>query len=94
VYFPPDVARQVAGALRAGVARSELGREPTPTLTPREREVLVGVARGLANKEIAATLGIATRTVEAHRESLGKKLGIRTTAGLTRYCLEHGITNE
>ncbi len=60
-------------------------------LTPREREVLIGVAQGLANKEIAARLGISRRTVEAHRDSLTRKLRIRTVAGLTRYCIRHGL---
>ncbi|AHG87809.1 response regulator receiver [Gemmatirosa kalamazoonensis] len=59
-------------------------------LTAREREVLDGVARGLTNKEIASELGISHRTVETHRESLMRKLGIRTVAGLTRFVLDAG----
>lgn len=59
-------------------------------LTGREREVLAGIARGLTNKEIAARLGISHRTVETHRESLMRKLGIRTVAGLTRLVLDAG----
>ena len=59
-------------------------------LTAREREVLDGIARGLTNKEIAAELGISHRTVETHRESLMRKLGIRTVAGLTRFVLDAG----
>jgi DNA-binding NarL/FixJ family response regulator len=91
-YFAPEVAQFVATALRGGAAHAASNTPVSPaTLTARERQVLVGVARGLANKEIAAQLGIATRTVEAHRDSLGRKLGIRTVAGLTRYCLEHGL---
>lgn len=61
-------------------------------LTPRERDVLDGVARGLTNKAIAAELGISHRTVEAHRESLMKKLEIHNVAGLTRFALEVGLT--
>lgn len=61
---------------------------PIDVLTARERDVLDGIARGLTNKEIAAELGISHRTVETHRESLMRKLGIRTVAGLTRYVME------
>jgi len=60
-------------------------------LTPRERDVLDGVARGLTNKAIAAELGISRRTVEAHRESLMRKLEIHNVAGLTKFALEAGI---
>ena len=60
-------------------------------LTPRERDVLAGVARGLTNKAIAGDLGISRRTVEAHRESLMRKLEIHSVAGLTRFALDAGI---
>ena len=80
---------RVAGNM---VRRSAAG--PLSLLTPRERDVLVGVARGQTNKEIAAALGISHRTVEAHRESLMRKLGVRTIAGLTRLALEVGLIVE
>lgn len=93
-FFSPLVAQRVAQALRDGRAAKD--REPPPPpaadiLSPREREVLRSIADGRANKEIGALLGISTRTVEAHRVSLMKKLGIHTVAGLTRYCLVNGI---
>lgn len=66
-------------------------RSPLESLTPRELEVLVGIARGETNKGIAAQLGISHRTVETHREALMDKLDIRTVAGLTRLALEEGV---
>ncbi len=63
-------------------------------LTPRERDVLDGVSRGLTNKAIAAELGISRRTVEAHRESLMRKLEIHNVAGLTRFALEAGFARD
>ena len=62
-------------------------------LSGREREVLEGIARGRTNKEIAAELGISHRTVETHRESLMRKLEIRTVAGLTKLALEEGLVD-
>jgi len=93
-YFSPLVAQRVAQALREGKSARDVEPPPSPgadVLSPREREVLKCIAQGLANKEIGALLGISTRTVEAHRQALMKKLDIHTVAGLTRYCLEHGI---
>lgn len=56
-------------------------------LTPREAEVLAGVAEGLSNRLIAARLGVGVRTVETYRERLKDRLDIRSVAGLTRYAL-------
>lgn len=60
-------------------------------LTRRERDVLVGIAAGKSNKEIAGDLSLSVRTVESYRETLMAKLGIRTTAGLTRFAIEAGL---
>jgi two-component system response regulator NreC len=57
-------------------------------LTTRERQVLTGVAEGHTNKEIAARLGLSPRTVESYRESLIRKLGIPSVAGLTKFALD------
>ncbi len=57
-------------------------------LTRRERDVLLGVASGKTNKEIAADLGLSVRTVESYRETLVRKLGIPSAAGLARFAIE------
>lgn len=56
-------------------------------LTEREREILVLIAQGKANKEIAELLSISVRTVEAHRASIMRKLRIGTHAGLIHYAI-------
>ena len=53
-------------------------------LTPREREVLDGLAQGLPNKSIAYDLGISPRTVEIHRANLMSKLGVRSLSEALR----------
>ncbi|TFG64518.1 MAG: response regulator transcription factor, partial [Gemmatimonadales bacterium] len=63
-------------------------------LTGRELDVLRLLASGQSNKQMATELGISRRTVESHRESLMKKLEIRTVAGLTRLALEQGLLRE
>jgi DNA-binding NarL/FixJ family response regulator len=60
-------------------------------LTPRERDVLVGIASGKTNKEIAGELGLSPRTVESYRETLIRKLGIPSVAGLTRFAIDANL---
>jgi DNA-binding NarL/FixJ family response regulator len=84
-YFSDSVTRD-AGEEGEAESAGRVG-----ILTGREREVLAGIARGRTNKEIAAELGISHRTVETHRESLMRKLRIRTVAGLTKLALEEGM---
>lgn len=92
-YFSPQVARHLTAAIRG--ESSAAGNGPAvELLTARERQVLVLVAQGLTNKEAAAQLGISVRTVEAHRDSLMRKLGIRTVAGLTKLAIESGLMKE
>mgnify|MGYP000626859454 CR=1 FL=1 len=64
------------------------GRE---ALTSREQTILLELAQGQSNKDVARTLNISVRTVETHRKNIKRKLGISSTAGLTRYALEHGV---
>jgi DNA-binding NarL/FixJ family response regulator len=87
-YFSPPVASRLTAALRGDHAHQHVGLEQ---LTGREREVLAGIARGRTNKEIAVELGISHRTVETHRESLMRKLQIRTVAELTRFAIQAGV---
>jgi two-component system NarL family response regulator len=67
---------------------NRLGREP---LTSREQTILLELAQGKSNKEVAIALDISVRTVETHRKNIKRKLGIASTAGLTRYAIEHGV---
>lgn len=60
-------------------------------LTTREQDILLLIAAGKSNKDVASTLDISARTVETHRKNIKKKLGIATTAGLTRYAIENGL---
>jgi DNA-binding NarL/FixJ family response regulator len=92
-FFSPPVASRLSAAVRGELAREQRSGD-LGSLTPRERDVLQGIARGHTNKEIASALGISHRTVETHRESLMRKLRIRTVAGLTRFALETGLISE
>jgi DNA-binding NarL/FixJ family response regulator len=91
-YFSPAIAGKLGAVLRG--EPSDSPSHALAQLTSRERQVLVGVAQGHTNREIATRLGISPRTVESHRENLMKKLGVRTVAGLTRLALEAGLVGD
>jgi NarL family two-component system response regulator LiaR len=67
---------------------SELAADP---LTPREREVLVLIGRGMANKRIALELGIAEKTVKAHVSSVLAKLGVADRTQAALYAVREGL---
>lgn len=67
------------------------GGDSREALTGREQTILLELAQGKSNKEVAQALDISVRTVETHRKNIKRKLGISSTAGLTRYALEHGV---
>ena len=88
VYFSEGVARVALGRM----VRSGKSAPSPEDLTQREREVLVQIAEGLSNKEIACALNLGVRTVETHRDRLMRKLGIHSVAGLTKFAIRHGLS--
>jgi two-component system, NarL family, nitrate/nitrite response regulator NarL len=85
--FSPEIARLALNQLVQG-KQEERG---VAELTNREREVLVLIAAGLSNKEIATSLNVGVRTVETHRERTMRKLNIHSVAGLTRFAIARGL---
>ncbi len=71
--------------------RFEKPADSSSPLTTREQSVLLLVAEGKSSRDVGEILQISTRTVETHRKNIKKKLGIGTTAGLTRYAIENGL---
>jgi FixJ family two-component response regulator len=96
---PVEPAALVA-AVEAALARGRDSRQAQAAeaeraarvarLTPREREVLEMVVQGRLNKQIAADLGIAEKTIKVHRARVMQKLGVRTIADLVRLVLGRG----
>jgi len=76
------------------VADHALGHDcaRAPDLTPREREVLLLVAHGDSNKAVAAKLDIGVRTVETHRLSLRRKLGVDSPSEFLKLAVMYGWT--
>jgi two-component system NarL family response regulator len=80
-WIPPVVAAKLAE------------RMPNVELTPREHDVLAGIARGLSNKEIADTHGISEGTVKGHVNMLLAKLGVRDRTQAALAAIQRGIVH-
>jgi two-component system, NarL family, nitrate/nitrite response regulator NarL len=86
-FFSAEIARLALNQ----IARDGGELKYEDPLSLREREVLIGIAEGLSNKEIASRLGVGVRTVETHRERITHKLKIHTVAGLTKFAIAQGF---
>jgi DNA-binding NarL/FixJ family response regulator len=94
VQLDPAVAGIVARRMRTATgARPGGGADPDPigSLTSRERDVLGGVARGLANRTIAEELGITERTARTHVSNILAKLGLSSRTQAALLAVQHGL---
>lgn len=71
------------------VARGGRSADERPLLSARESEILRCLARGMASKQVAESLGMSVRTVETHRQNIRRKLGLAGQAELIKYAVEH-----
>ena len=72
-------------------SRQESPKSDSQELSLREKEILVCVAKGMLNKEIADLYNISIYTVITHRKNITRKTGIKTVAGLTVYALLNNL---
>jgi DNA-binding NarL/FixJ family response regulator len=85
----PIDPRVAHGLLPADPARAT-APDPTPAMPPRERDVLVRLARGLSNRQIASELGIAERTVKVHVGSVFRRIGVADRTSAALWARDHG----
>ena len=89
-FLSPEIAQHLVTAFSSPPEERAIGHS---RLTAREREVLQLIAEGLSSKEIAATLGVSTRTAETHRTSVMNKLNVHKVAGLVRFAIREGLVS-
>jgi DNA-binding NarL/FixJ family response regulator len=89
MYLSPSISRIIINSHMLERVDGKLSpREP---LTARQREILQMIAEGNKTKQIAFTLGISVKTVEAHRLQLMARLNIHDVPGLVRYAVRNGM---
>ena len=88
----PTVARTVIEAY-VGSSRQNVDGEDVQSLTDREREVLILIAEGYTNQQVARTLHISPKTVDAHRMNIMNKLDLHSRTDLIKYAIRKGLVH-
>lgn len=90
-YIDPSVA---GGLVEDFLDAEQTAAQIPDRLSEREREVLVGIARGFSNKEIAGALGLSVKTVETYKARMAEKMGLRTRVAIVRYASAQGWLDD
>jgi len=91
IYIYPLLARLLVNDFLQRVEEDSSSKATLDSLTPREHEILVALASGGTNDEIADRLSISKHTVARHRENLMRKLGLHNRSELVRYAIRKGL---
>lgn len=91
-----DDPRKILHTLQTAVTepQSEEVTQDGGDLSEREKEILVAVAKGMMNKEIAAQFNLSIHTVISHRKNISRKTGIRSVSGFVVYALLNNLIEE
>ena len=89
-----DTKQIIIGKLNEFVQSETPKRNDDVELSKRETDVLVAVAKGMMNKEIADQMNISIHTVISHHKNITRKIGIKSVSGLTVYALLNNLITE
>jgi PAS domain S-box-containing protein len=90
-YFLGSQVELAQDLAQENEARKADAHDKVEALSPRQRQILIQMADGKLNKQIAYDLGLSERTVKMHRAALFKALGVRTSADAIRVAIEAGF---
>lgn len=88
-YFSVEVVNQLMNSYNDRTISSN----PIDSLTKREKEILVLIAQGLTDKEIADTVFLSPLTIITHRKNILSKLGLKNKVEITRFAIENNLAN-
>jgi len=86
-----DSPESITLKIRSLIEPSSPGEQRGNDLSPRERDVIMHIVKGLSNKEIAAEMHVSVNTVMTHRRNIASKLEIHSPAGLTIFAIATGM---
>jgi DNA-binding NarL/FixJ family response regulator len=89
-YLSPEVSNKLIDRM-IGDESSKESSVRHAEITPREKDIIKLIAQEMTNNEIAQKLNNSPMTIITHRKNLLRKLGLKNTAGLIRYAVEHGL---
>jgi DNA-binding NarL/FixJ family response regulator len=90
-YLSPEVSKKLIDSVLSEERSPSAGPERTPQITNREKEIIKLIIREMTNEEIAKQLNNSPMTIITHRKNLLRKLGVKNTAGLVKYAMQHGL---
>lgn len=90
-----SIVEKIRSLLAGGHKDKDADGSPARTddLSPREKDVILGIVKGFSNKEIAAEMNVSVNTVMTHRRNIASKLQIHSVAGLTIYAITTGLVD-
>lgn len=89
-YLSPEVSNKLIDRMIGDESAKEAPARHAE-ITPREKDIIKLIAQEMTNNEIAQKLNNSPMTIITHRKNLLRKLGLKNTAGLIRYAVEHGL---
>jgi DNA-binding NarL/FixJ family response regulator len=90
-YLSPEVSKKLIDSVLSEERAQASYSERTPQITNREKEIIKLIIREMTNEEIAKHLNNSPMTIITHRKNLLRKLGVKNTAGLVKYAMQHGL---
>jgi len=90
-FFTARLASSMAESFMQGTGGAQAGLLPGTPLTQREVEIMQLLAAGKSNKEVAATIGVSTRTVESHRNHIMHKMSFTSFSDLVRFAIRNNL---
>jgi DNA-binding NarL/FixJ family response regulator len=88
------LSRKISPQAVEEYSRQRSRNDPLGRLSPRERQVLKLVVEGATSNQVAAQIGVSSKSVDTYRSRLMLKLDIHDLTGLVKFAIRHGITSE